>query len=255
MGSEILVELHSANNHQMGDFCQAQYNQAGDLHCHQSGYVSGMNRIRELRESRGLSGAALAELSGISPQQINRLEHGKRRIHQDTLEVLARALQCRPEEIIAKPSLTPVVGIVGAGNGIIPIDDLPKYKMEPERFAHAAEEAGDFKARGPDPADPYEYVSSPPDARPTTVALRVEGDSMLPLMRSGWVLYYSTHAQNPDDLIGQICVCALESGERVVKVLRRGSKLGHYTLESWNASPIEDVRLEWVAKVDFFGQG
>lgn len=94
-----------------------------------------------------------------------------------------------------------------------------------------------------------------PNATPSTIALRVQGDSMLPHMKSGWVLYYSRHEQNPDDLIGQICVCALESGERMVKELQRGSKPGHYTLGSWNASPIEDVRLEWVAKVDFFSQG
>ena len=256
MSSEIFAErFHDAKNHLFGDYCQAQYSQVGDSHNHRIGYSGGMNRIRELRESRRLSGAALAEMSGISPQQISRLERGERRINQDTLEILARALQCRPEEIIAKPSLTPVVGLVGAGNGIIPIDDLPKYKLEPERFAHAAEKGGDFKARGPDPADPYEYVPSPPDAKPTTVALRVQGDSMLPMVKNGWLIYYSAHEQNPDDLIGEVCVCALESGERMVKTLRKGSKFGHYTLESWNASPIEDVRLEWVAKINFYGPG
>lgn len=213
------------------------------------------NNIKDIRKSHGLSQEQLAEMIGTTKGTISKLEKGDMPFTHNWMIRLARALSVRPEEFISHTALTPIIGLVGAGNGIIPIDDLPKYKLEPERFAHAAEKGEGFKARGPDPADPYEYVSSPPDARPTTVALRVEGDSMLPLMRSGWVLYYSTHAQKPDDLIGQICVCALESGERVVKVLRRGNKLGHYTLESWNASPIEDVRLEWVAKVDFFGQG
>lgn len=213
------------------------------------------NNIRDIRKSHGLSQEQLAEMIGTTKGTISKLEKGDMPFTHNWMIRLARALCVRPEEFISNTPLTPVVGIVGAGNGIIPIDDLPKYKMEPERFAHAAEKAGDFKARGPDPADPYEYVPSPPDAKPTTVALRVQGDSMLPMVKSGWLIYYSAHEQNPDELIGEVCVCALESGERMVKTLRKGSKFGHYTLESLNASPIEDVRLEWVAKINFYGPG
>lgn len=52
-------------------------------------------RIGDLRTSRGLQQKELAELVGISPSQISRIETGEsKNITADTIAKLAKALQC-----------------------------------------------------------------------------------------------------------------------------------------------------------------
>ncbi len=40
-----------------------------------------------------------------------------------------------------------------------------------------------------------------------------------------------------------------DDGPVMVKELRRGYRAGHFVLSSWNAPPLEDVRLDWAAPV------
>ncbi len=47
------------------------------------------NRIRELRESRNLSGTKLAEMLGVSPQYLYDLEKGERRLNESLMRRLA----------------------------------------------------------------------------------------------------------------------------------------------------------------------
>jgi transcriptional regulator with XRE-family HTH domain len=54
------------------------------------------NRIRELRESAGLTLDALAERVGTTNQQISHLEMGKRKLTVQWLRRLAHALGCHP---------------------------------------------------------------------------------------------------------------------------------------------------------------
>jgi transcriptional regulator with XRE-family HTH domain len=59
------------------------------------------NRIKVLREARGLSLEALAIAAETSNQQVSLLEAGKRRLTVDWLVRLARALHCHPWEIVS----------------------------------------------------------------------------------------------------------------------------------------------------------
>lgn len=59
------------------------------------------NRIRVVREARGLSLEALAAGAGTSNQQISLLETGKRRLTVDWLLRLAPPLNCHPWELVA----------------------------------------------------------------------------------------------------------------------------------------------------------
>lgn len=77
---------------------------------HESGHGVAMNapnNIKALRESAGLSMAQLAELVGTSDTQINKLEKGERRLTEDWMRRLARALKVQPVEIMR--STTPPV--------------------------------------------------------------------------------------------------------------------------------------------------
>ena len=60
------------------------------------------NRIRELREARGLTLADLAEQLGTTNQQISHLELGKRQLTVEWLRRLGAALDCHPWAIVEK---------------------------------------------------------------------------------------------------------------------------------------------------------
>jgi transcriptional regulator with XRE-family HTH domain len=57
--------------------------------------------LREWREHRGLSVEKLATLSGVSPGQISVLENGKAGYSSESLEKLAKALDCEPGDILS----------------------------------------------------------------------------------------------------------------------------------------------------------
>jgi transcriptional regulator with XRE-family HTH domain len=58
------------------------------------------NRLRALREARGLTLAELAEAAGTTNQQISHLELGKRQLTVEWLRRLGQALGCHPWAIV-----------------------------------------------------------------------------------------------------------------------------------------------------------
>lgn len=116
-----------------------------------------------------------------------------------------------------------VVSYVGAGAEVHPVDDNPR-------------------GRG------LELVDPPPGAS-DCVAARIKGDSMHPL-RDGWLVFWYRSQQGvPEECLGSLCIVQVREGPTLLKDLRRGSRKGRYTLESWNAPPREDVQLEWASKI------
>lgn len=94
------------------------------------------------------------------------------------------------------------------------------------------------------------YVEAPPGASEMTEAVEVRGDSMLPLYETGTLLYYSR--QLPAEMmVGRRAIVRLEDERVLVKVIRRGSAPGLYTLASMNAPDIEDVSIQWAAPIDW----
>ena len=59
------------------------------------------NRLRELRAKRDLTQAALAELAGVSRKTINTVENGVFTPSTTLALKLARALDCRVEDIFS----------------------------------------------------------------------------------------------------------------------------------------------------------
>lgn len=69
------------------------------------------NRLREIREARGLSQNDLAKMLDTSGVSISRYEKEDGRITLTLLAKLASALRCRPEDLIAEgdiPSIVPL---------------------------------------------------------------------------------------------------------------------------------------------------
>ena len=53
------------------------------------------DRLRELRTMRGLTFEQLAEVTGLKPNSIARIEDGRFSVNLDILQVIANALGCR----------------------------------------------------------------------------------------------------------------------------------------------------------------
>jgi hypothetical protein len=92
-------------------------------------------------------------------------------------------------------------------------------------------------------------VDAPAGARDATVAVEIRGDSLGPFFNR-WLVFFE-HERGPatPELIGQLCVVALEDERVLIKQLARGRREGLFTLLSQSEAPIEDVRIRWAAKV------
>ncbi len=66
--------------------------------------------LRRLREAKGLTREDLAALTGFSASRIVKLERNEARLRVEDLAIFARALDCRPEDLVAAegPAAEPV---------------------------------------------------------------------------------------------------------------------------------------------------
>ena len=60
--------------------------------------------VKAFRAQRGMSQAQLAEAAHVSDEWVRRIERGEGTPSLDTVEAIAEALGCRPEELFAAPS-------------------------------------------------------------------------------------------------------------------------------------------------------
>jgi transcriptional regulator with XRE-family HTH domain len=183
-------------------------------------------RLRELREKRGLSLEAVADAVGMSPGYLSRLERSRRPIDSELLEAFAEFYGTRPKDLIADESEIAVVGRVGAGAVLYPVDDYPLGE-------------GLYKVPCPERLNPK-----------TTIAVEVEGDSMLPI-GEGWLLFYGRDYEGvPVESLGHLCVAKMaDDGPIYVKRLRPGYKPGRFNLISSSGAVLEDAELEWAAPI------
>jgi len=174
----------------------------------------------------------LGERSGFAVSQISRWERGERTLTLDQLEALAAALSVRTGELLGPTAQVPIVGYVGAGQEVIGVDDHPAGQ-------------GMYSVDCPEGLSPE-----------TTVGVEVRGDSMLPIA-DGWLLFYSRTADySRDQVLNKLCVVKLvDTGAYYVKRLRPGYDAERFNLISTNASPIENVLLEWAAPVQLLLPG
>jgi transcriptional regulator with XRE-family HTH domain len=204
---------------------------------HPGGRASGQQtigqRIRQLRKLQGMTQVRLAELVETGQSSISRWEKDEDEPNRGYREKLAQIfgvseaeLHYGPQARASSTSLVPVVGYVGAGDQVFPIDD---------------HELGGG----------LDEVDLAPSAGLPMVAVRVRGDSMLPTLRNNWLVFYTrNHDGVPENCINRMCVVKVAGdGPTLVKEVRRGYSRGRFNLVSSNASPIEDVVLDWAAKV------
>ncbi len=75
-------------------------------------------------------------------------------------------------------------------------------------------------------------------------------DGVVTSRERGGALAPGRYAGVPEACLNRLCIVKLaEDGPILVKEVRRGCRANRFVLTSWNALPIEDVRLDWAAAV------
>lgn len=197
-------------------------------------------RLREFRETAGLTLEQVAERLGMSHSQISRIERGASDFTGKTLRALAELYGVEMSTLIASqaPSdaepidlpdalrrqrTVPIVGYVGGGAEV--------YYPEGDAW----------------PVDEVEV----PGAGSDTEAVILRGDSMAPAYRDRDLIIYRRATTSPRDLLGEECVVRVADGRTFIKTLMPGSEPSLFTLVSHNPSmpPIVDVAIEWAVPV------
>jgi len=180
------------------------------------------NRIGERREQLKLSKTEVARRVGTSKQHYGRLESGETGLDPEWLKALAKALECRPIDLV--PDLgeasiaVPLLGYVGAGEKVFNYDDGELERVEPP------------------PAQSF--------------AVRVRGDSMWPAYREGDLLFYlPSDTFDPQKCLYRDCIVQVLEGPTYVKRIIPGPEPGTYTLTSYRAPEIIGVKIQWASPV------
>lgn len=177
-------------------------------------------RVKEARAALKISQKQLAEKVGCSQADIQRIEAGS----VSNSKYLAKILNALHLSDTTT-ALVPVVGYVGAGSEIFPIDDHMK-------------------------GDGIDQIPAPP-GMVNGIAVIVRGQSMTPKYDDGEVLFIEKTVYSIDSLIGENCYIQLPDGRCYVKKLQYGSRPGLYSLISYNAAPIIDVPIERAYPIAF----
>jgi repressor LexA len=83
-----------------------------------------------------------------------------------------------------------------------------------------------------------------------TIAFEVVGDSMLPKYGNGDIIVvYKEQRHPPASFYGEEAAVRLTTGERYLKTIERGKSKTLVNLTSFNAKPINGVKLEWIGEI------
>ena len=180
-------------------------------------------------EATGWRQADLAEKLSVAQASVSRWFAGAdpRGEHRDKITEIYNAITGKSEitrntESLSK-SYVPLMGYVGAGG-----------KIEP-----------DFGEMSPDGLGVVEIPFSMPA---DMVAFRVRGDLMLPVYREGHIIIVYRNQTKPlEAFYGEEAVVQTSDGRRFIKTIMRGAE--GVNLISWNASPMEGVKLKWIGEI------
>lgn len=189
-------------------------------------------RLREARTERRVTQQQLAEAIDVPYQTIQKIEAGKVNLSWDRAKKIAKYLNCRigdlDSELFKEPNQVPILGYVGAGAEVFPFE-------------------GDA---------PIDYMTPVRDVPEGTAGAIVRGTSMLPALRDGDTLFYLPQETiSPDLLVGKECVVRTTDGRVFVKQLERGSIPGKWKLVSYNAPEMDNISIDWAARVRWVEKG
>lgn len=195
-----------------------------------------LDRIDERLEYLGLSESRAATMAGLSNSAIRDIRRVVKSGKEDagistrTLAKLAPVLQTTVEWLMTghgegtTSRTVPLMGYLGAG-----------AEVEP-----------DFEQVPPEGLD---RIDLPFALNEDLIAFRVRGESMLPFYKDGaTIVVYRDQKRPIESFYGEEAAVRTEDGRRFIKTVMRGNG-DTVNLMSWNAAPIEGVRLAWIGEV------
>ncbi|HWX06132.1 MAG TPA: S24 family peptidase [Bradyrhizobium sp.] len=164
----------------------------------------------------GKSKGGLAIAMGVRAGAVSEILSGIRLIKASELEPIVEYLEL---------NMVPIMGRVGAGAVI-----------EPEHEQVPPEGLGDVEL-------PFPLAEE-------TIAFEVSGDSMLPKYENGDIIVVFREQRHPvSSFYGEEAVVRLKTGERYLKTIERGKSPSQVNLTSFNAKPINGVKLDWIGEI------
>jgi repressor LexA len=167
-------------------------------------------------EKPGKTKGGLAAAMGVRPGAVSEILSGLRLIKASEIADIVDYLGL---------NLVPIMGRVGAGAAI-----------EPEHEQVPPEGLGEVEL-------PFPFSEE-------TIAFEVAGDSMLPKYENGDVIVVYREQRHPlASFYGEEAAVRLRTGERYLKTIERGKSTTLVNLTSFNAKPINGVKLEWIGEI------
>ncbi len=189
-------------------------------------------KLKAWRKHLGLTLDQVGEALGMTGQNYGKIERGGVELRELYVSQLAKLYAIDPSELLRDPSdeghlpptteTVPVVGYVSAGAELALFD----------------------QGQGP-----FDYVTPPREAKPTTVAAQVKGVSLGPLFDESLIFYDNVHSPITPELHGKLCVAGLEDGRVVVKQIMPGDAGRFHLLSNSAEPPIFNAEVLWAAKV------
>jgi len=167
-------------------------------------------------ERTGKSKGGLATFLALRNSAITEILAGDRTIKADELPRIVEYLEL---------DRVPIMGRIGAGG-----------EIEPDYEQVVADELGTVRV---------------PIALPgELIAFEVKGDSMKPRYDAGdVVVVWAEQKRATETFYGEEAAVRTRDGRRYLKRITQGRTRAYATLTSWNAKPIENVRLEWIGEI------
>jgi repressor LexA len=172
--------------------------------------------IERALEKPGKTKGGLAKAMGVRPGAVSEIFSGIRLIKASEIALIVDYLELNS---------VPIMGRVGAAAVI-----------EPEHEQVPPEGLGEIEL-------PFPLAEE-------TIAFEVAGDSMLPKYENGDIIVVYREQRHPvSSFYGEEAAVRLKTGERYLKTIERGKTPTSVNLTSFNAKPINGVKLEWIGEI------
>jgi repressor LexA len=167
-------------------------------------------------EKPGKTKGGLAKAMGVRPGAVSELFSGIRLVKASEIPLIVEYLEL---------DAVPIMGRIGAGAVI-----------EPEHEQVPPEGLGEIHL-------PFPIAEE-------TIAFEVSGDSMLPKYENGDIIVVYREQRHPvSSFYGEEAAVRLKTGERYLKTVERGKSPSVVNLISFNAKPINGVKLDWIGEI------